>query len=261
MNTQTKWKQAIEEIAPTISKIGASADDNDQFAHENYELLKKNKVFSAMVPEELGGGGASFSEMCEILATLASYHPSTALSCAMHQHIIAANRYNYLQGKPGQAVLEKVAAKELVLVSTGATDWLASCGELTKTEGGFILSGFKHFASGSPAGNLLVTSAPYEDPKEGWQVLHFPVPIASEGVTVLSNWQAMGMRGTGSNSVKLENVFVPEESIAARRPRGDFHMMWCVILPVALTLIMSVYLSIAKTAANRARERCKGKME
>jgi len=175
----------------------------------------------------------------------------------MHQHIIAANRYNHINGRPGKALLEKVAANELVLISTGAGDWLASNGELTKTEGGYLFNGTKNFASGSPAGDVIVTSGPYEDPEEGWQVLHFPVPINSQGVTVLENWQPMGMRGTGSNSIKLENVFIPEASIAAKRPRGDYHAMWSAVLPVALPLIMSVYRGIAETAASRAKERCK----
>jgi alkylation response protein AidB-like acyl-CoA dehydrogenase len=32
------------------------------------------------------------------------------------------------------------------------------------------------------------------------------------------NWRAMGMRGTGSNTVVLEGVFVPEEAVALKRP-------------------------------------------
>ncbi len=240
-----------------IAANGRIADETDQFPAENYQLLKQHKLFSAMVPAEFGGGGWDYPDMCRFLSALAGCHPSTALSLSMHQHIVAANRYNHLNGRPGQAVLEKVAANELALVSTGAGDWLASNGEITKTEGGYLLSAVKHFASGSPAGNVLVTSAPYEDPEAGWQVLHFPVPLKAEGVTVLDNWKPMGMRGTGSNSVRLENVFVPEEAIVARRPRGDYHLMWSVILPVALPLIMSVYRGIAEAAAAKARELCK----
>ena len=89
----------------------------------------------------------------------------------MHQHVIAANHYNYINGRPGKALLEKVAANELVLISTGAGDWLASSGSLTKTEDGYLFNGTKHFASGSPAGDVIVTSGPYEDPDAGWQVL------------------------------------------------------------------------------------------
>lgn len=254
-NTQ-RIEQALQDVAEAIAVNGREADASEQFSRDNYALLKEMKIFSAMVPSQFGGGDMSYGDMCNTLRQLAAHHPSTALACSMHQHIVAANRYNDAHGKPGQALLEKVAANELVLVSTGAGDWLASSGDMVKTEGGFILNVSKHFASGSPVGNVLVTSAPYEDPEAGWQVLHFPVPLSAEGVTVLDNWHPMGMRGSGSNSVTLKDVFVPEESIAVRRPRGDFHAMWCVVLPVALPLIMSVYCGIAETAAARAREKC-----
>ncbi|MEH6605931.1 MAG: acyl-CoA dehydrogenase family protein [Pseudomonadales bacterium] len=248
--------ETLDLIGPTIAENGKIADASDQHSIDNVNCLRENKIYSALVPEEFGGGGYSFNEVCEFLAGLASYHPSTALTLSMHQHIVSANYYNHINGRPGQALLEKVAANELVLISTGAGDWLASSGTMEKVEGGYRLSACKHFASGSPAGNVLVTSAPYEDPEEGWQVFHFPVPMTSEGVKVLDNWAPMGMRGSGSNSVQLTNVFVPEESIAVRRPRGDFHAMWTVVLPVALPLIMSVYRGIAECAANKARKQC-----
>jgi len=253
MNNSNPLVELLNSIGDTIAEHGCKADPEDAFSTDNYQLLKDNKVFSALVPEQFGGGGRDYRQMCEFLTELATYHPSTALSCSMHQHIVAANRYNHINGRPGQALLEKVAANELVLVSTGAGDWLASNGEITRAEGGYLYSGTKHFASGCPGANVLVTSGPYEDPEEGWQVLHFPVPLKAEGVTILDNWQPMGMCGTGSNSIKLENVFIPEEAVAARRPRGDYHMMWSVILPVALPLIMSVYLGVAKSAAEKAR--------
>ncbi|WP_196139223.1 acyl-CoA dehydrogenase family protein [Aliikangiella sp. G2MR2-5] len=246
----------LDEIGPEIKRNGEESDPQDNFSLANYELLKTNKIFSAMVPGELGGGGCDYASMCQFLTGLSAYHPSTALSLSMHQHIIAANRFNYINGKPGKVLLEKVAASELVLVSTGAGDWLASCGEMDKVDGGYLFSGVKHFASGSPGGDLLVTSGPFNDPVDGWQVLHFPVSLKAEGVKILDNWRPMGMRGTGSNSVKLDKVFVPEESVAVKRSRGDFHAMWCVVLPVALPLIMSVYRGIAISAAERARRRC-----
>ncbi|MYM64212.1 acyl-CoA dehydrogenase family protein [Pseudomaricurvus sp. HS19] len=249
--------EILHRIGPQIADNGKLADATDTLSQDNYRLLREARVFSAMVPGTFGGGDQSFPAMCEFLRSLAKYHPSTALSVSMHQHIVAANIYNHRHGRPGKALLEKVAGKELVLISTGAGDWLASTGSLEKVEGGYLMNATKHFASGSPAGDVLVTSAPYHDPVEGWQVFHFPVSTLSEGVTILDNWAPMGMRGSGSNSVTLENVFIPEESIAARRPRGDYHMMWSVILPVALPLIMSVYRGIAELAAEKARERCK----
>jgi alkylation response protein AidB-like acyl-CoA dehydrogenase len=224
---------------------GAEAkDESDSFARENYAALKERRVFSAAIPEELGGGGASHREVSDMLRTLAQYCGSTALALSMHQHLIAATVWKYRRGQGGDAMLKNVAEKQLVLVSTGAGDWLESNGSITKTAGGYLVSAHKHFASQSAVGDMLVTSAPFMD-----EVLHFPVPMNGAGVTVLNDWRALGMRGTASHTVKLENVFVPDAAIALRRPRGAYHPVWNVVLTVAMPLIMSVYVGIAQKAA------------
>src|SRR3546814_6395472 len=84
-------------------------------------------------------------------------------------------------------LLEKVAADEAILVSTGANDWLESNGRMERVEGGFKVTATKPFASGAPGGDLLVTSAAYDDPREGAQVLHFPVPLKDRKSTRLNS--------------------------------------------------------------------------
>jgi acyl-CoA dehydrogenase len=244
----TDWASVVHEIGPRFAERAERHDQNDEFVAENFAELKAARLFSAAVPSELGGGGVSHSDMCHIVRTIAGYCPSTALSFSMHQHLIAAQIWNYRRGKPGQKLLERVAADELVLISTGAKDWLGSNGSVERVEGGYRVCAKKFFASGSPAGDLLITSAPYEDPEEGWQVLHFAVPFAAEGVRIDMNWKAMGMRGTGSNTVVLDEVFVPEEAIALSRPRDRFHPVWNVVLTVAMPLISSAYAGLAEEA-------------
>ena len=252
MQSINDWIEKTHKLGKDFATRVEEYDNNDRFVTENYSALKENGFLSAAVPEELGGGGISHSEMCEILIILAQYCSSTALALSMHQHLLAANIWKYKQGQGAEEMLRNVAKNQPVLVSTGANDWLESSGQIQKTKDGFLVTAVKHFASQSEAGDILVTSAPFEDPENGWQVLHFAVPFKSPGVKVLGNWQALGMRGTGSHSVQLENVFVPETAITLRRPRGEFHPVWNVILTVAMPLIMSVYLGIAQKAASIA---------
>ena len=242
----------IPELGPQIAEGAAERDKAGSFVSQNYKLLKKSKIFSALVPAELGGGGARHSDMCAFVRALAHFCPSTALSLSMHQHLVAAAVINYRNGRPGQKLLDRVAGDEVVLISTGANDWLESSGSAEQAEGGFRITARKPFGSGSPAGEILVTSAPYNDPKEGWQVLHFPVPFASEGVSSADDWDTLGMRATGSHTVILDNVFVPEEAVVLRRPQGEYHMAWNTILTVAMPLIMSVYAGVAEAAAEIA---------
>lgn len=242
-----------QDLGPKFAQSVDEQDQNAQFVAENYATLKEHKVFSAMVPEELGGGGVKHSEMCAFLRALAPYCSSTALALSMHQHLVAAAVFNYSNGKPGQKLLERVSGGEAVLISTGANDWLGSNGTVEKVDGGFRVSAHKPFASGSPMGDVLVTSAPYEDPEEGWQVLHFPVPFASDGVSLAGDWETLGMRATGSETVVLDQVFVPEENVVLRRPRHAYHPAYNVILTVAMPLIVSAYLGVAEGAADIAR--------
>lgn len=241
-----------DKIGPKLAEGAKERDTSASFVTDNYEFLKKHKVFSALVPTELGGGGASHSDMCAFLRKLAHYCSSTALACSMHQHLVAAAVINFKNGRPGQKLLEKVVAGETVLVSTGANDWMESSGSVERVDGGYRVTARKPFASGSPAGQVLITSAPYEDPKEGWKVLHFPVPFSSEGVSLGNDWDTLGMRATGSHTVILDNVFVPDEAIALERGRGEYHMAWNVILTVAMPLIMSVYTGVAEAATDIA---------
>ncbi|MBN9005795.1 MAG: acyl-CoA/acyl-ACP dehydrogenase [Rhizobiales bacterium] len=244
----------VQIIGPRFADGAAKRDAEDVFVADHYDVLKQHKVFSALVPAELGGGGLAHSAMCRFLRQLAHYCPSTALALSMHQHLVAAAVYNHRNGKPGQKLLEKVAASEIVLISTGANDWMESSGLATRADGGFRINARKPFGSGSPKGGLLMTSAPFEDPKEGWQVLHFGVPFSAPGIALADDWQTLGMRATGSQTVVMENVFVPDDAIALRRPRGKFHPAWNVILTVALPLIMSVYAGVAEAAADIGTE-------
>ncbi|MGE0227225.1 MAG: acyl-CoA dehydrogenase family protein [Dehalococcoidia bacterium] len=241
----------IDEIGPGFAAGVAERDERDAFVADHYPVLKARGVISAMVPDELGGGGVRHSTMATALRRLAGYDGSTALALSMHQHLVAAQVFNHLRGKPAP-ILERVARERIVLVSTGARDWLESNGEARSVEGGFRVTARKAFASGSPAGDVAVTSAPYEDPNAGWQVLHFGVPLTARGVRLEDDWEAHGMRATGSRTVVFDDVFVPEGAITLRRPRGEFHGIWDVIVTAAMPLIAGVYVGLAEEAARIA---------
>lgn len=249
---ETGWAAKILSLGAEFEKAAEDNDLHDRFVAKNYESLKEQGFFAAIIPEKLGGGGVSHSEMCDLLRLLGRSCGSTALACSMHQHLLAAMIWKYRKGQGGDEKLERIAKDQPTLVSTGARDWLESNGEAQRVDGGYRVSATKHFASQSAGGDILVTSAPFEDPKEGWQVIHFTAPFESEGLSVIENWRAMGMRGTGSHSVKLDRMFVPDASITLVRPQGGFHPAWNVILTVAMPLIMGVYLGIAQKAAEIA---------
>ncbi|MCO5196137.1 MAG: acyl-CoA/acyl-ACP dehydrogenase, partial [Anaerolineae bacterium] len=248
------WLELIAQMGDQLSACEQQSDETDAFVSANYALLREHRFFAALVPAEFGGSGVDYGDMSDILRVMAHYSPSTALAHSMHQHLVAANVFKHKKGQDVRGFLQKVADQQPVLISTGARDWLESNGTMTRTEGGYLLNAVKQFGSQSAEGGIAVTSAPYEDEQGDWHVLHFPVPLASDGVSLIENWEALGMRGTGSHAIKFEDVFVPDAAIALSRPRGTYHGVWNVVLTVAMPLIMSVYVGIAQKAAQIATD-------
>jgi acyl-CoA dehydrogenase len=244
------WITAARDLAPQLAQYAPQHDRDGTFVHEGIELLRTHGFLPMLVPREAGGGGATIAEASGALAELAHGCPSTSLVYAMHSHVLAAQVWRHHRGLPAP-VLAKVAQDDLLLVSTGAADWLGSSGSAIRVEGGYVVSGRKSPASGSPAGAIMATSARWESP-DGPQVIHCSIPFATAGVTVEETWDAIGMRGTGSDTIVLDGVFVPDQAVALVRPADVWHPIWSVVLGVALPLIMSTYVGVAETAAAEA---------
>jgi alkylation response protein AidB-like acyl-CoA dehydrogenase len=252
--TGTDWVAIARELGPGFASRASAYDANDSFPVENYRELKDRRVFSAAVPAELGGGGALPSELSTMLREFGHHCGATALALSMHTHLVAATVWLYRQGAPVAPLLERIAADELVLVTSNAYDWLDSNGTAERVDGGYRITAHKHFCSGSRMGDLLVTTALCEDPHDEPTVLHFSVPMKAEGITILDNWRTMGMRASGSNDIVLDRVFVPDSAVSSRRPKGAWVPFYNVATAVALPVIMSVYLGVAEAARDRALE-------
>ncbi len=254
----TEWKAKAEEIAAAIADCAAAHDADDSFVAEGFAALEEAGFFTALVPEELGGGGASVGEICDAIRIIGTACGSTALAASMHSHVVAVAAWRWKhQAAPTEGLLKRIAAENLKMVSSGGSDWLNSAGTMEKVEGGYRLTARKAFASGSPVGDLLGTSAVYDDPDDGLTVLHFAAPLKGEGVSIAPTWQVMGMRGTGSDDVVFDGLFIPDAAIVGKRPQGQWHMLFHIISKIAFALIYSAYLGVAEGARGRALELAK----
>ena len=257
---RSDWAELARELGPRFAARAAAHDAADSFVAENYRELRERRVFSAGVPAELGGGGASHAELCTMLRVLGQYCGSTALALSMHTHQVAIPAWRWRhEGAAVEPFLRRVAAEELILVTSGGSDWLAGSGRAERVEGGYRVTGRKVFASGSPAGSLFMTMAVYDDPESGPTVLHCAIPFDAPGLEVKDNWRTLGMRGTGSHDVVLESVFVPDAAIGVRRPAGRWGPVWHVVAAIALPLIYAVYVGVAEAARALALRQVAGR--
>lgn len=238
---------------PVLAEHAARHDRDGTWVAESFQHVKDAGLLTIAVPTELGGEGATISEIAMVQRELARYCGSTALASSMHQHVTAFTAWRYRRGLAGaEATLRRVVDDGIVLVSTGGGDFTRPRGEAVKVDGGFEVSGRKQFASQSPVGTVLSTMFVYDDPERGKRVLNMAVPVNVDGVTVHDNWNTLGMRGTGSNDVTINGVFVADDKVVADRPYDELDPPLQVICSIAFAIIIAVYLGVAEAARDYA---------
>lgn len=251
------------QLGAEFAQRAAQADENDRFVADNYEALKAAGLAEAGVPVEFGGGGAEVAELASMLRELAHHCGSTALAFSMHTHQVAipAWRWRHQKIAAVEPLLKRVVNERIILLSSGGSDWIAGSGKAEKVDGGYRISARKIFTSGAAAGNVLITGAVVQSEGEPDAVIHFPVSMAAPGVTILDTWHSLGMRGTGSNDVVIDGLFVPDASVAVSRKSGEWHPLFQVIATIAFPLIYAVYLGVAESARDIAIGMAKGKRQ
>jgi acyl-CoA dehydrogenase len=170
----------------------------------------------------------------------------------MHTHLLATTVWRLKQGHPVEPLLKRIAAEQLVLVSTGASDWVGSNGTVEKVEGGYRVNARKTPASGCEVGQIAITSFRWDTAPEGPSVIHCAVPFASEGVNVEQTWDTMGLRATGSHTIVFDDVFVPDAAVSLVRPADVWHPVWNIVVTAAMPLIAAAYVGIADAAVEEA---------
>ncbi len=253
--TETRFDAVAtaENLSAQIAAGAAEADAEDRFVAENYALLKAAGLVDAGVPVELGGGGADVRELAAMLRVLGRACGSTALAFAMHTHQVAipAWRWRHQKVAAVEPLLRRIAAEKIILLSSGGSDWINGSGVATKVEGGYRVSGRKIFTSGAAAGEVFMTGAVLEEGGEKF-VLHFGASMKAPEVRILDTWHTLGMRGTGSHDVMLDELFVPDASVALKRKAGEWHPLFHVIATIAFPLIYAAYLGVADSACRIA---------
>ena len=239
-------------LAPGFAANAAKADEDDRFVADNYKALKAAGLVEAAVPVELGGRGATIAELCDMIRIIAASCGSTGLAFSMHTHQVAipAWRWRHQKVAAVEPLLKRVAAEKIVLLSSGGSDWIGGSGKAEKVDGGYRITARKVFTSGAEAGDLLMTGAVLDG--EPAKVLHFGVPMKAPEVTIVDTWRTLGMRGTGSNDVSIDGLFIPDANVALARNAGEWHPLFQIISTIAFPLIYAAYLGVAESARDIA---------
>jgi alkylation response protein AidB-like acyl-CoA dehydrogenase len=247
--------EIADELGPRFAERAPAFDETDTFCESNYVDLRDAGLIEAGVPRELGGGGATIDELAGMLRVLGRHCGATALAFSMHTHQVAIPAWRWRHQKaPVDALLRRIAAERIILLSSGGSDWIAGSGKAERVDGGYRITARKIFSSGAPLGSLLMTTAVLEEPGNEPMVLHFGIPMNSPHVRIDPVWKTMGMRATGSHDVIIDGHVVPESAVAVKRKAGEWHPLFQTIATIAFPLVYSVYLGVAEGARDIAIE-------
>jgi indole-3-acetate monooxygenase len=195
----------IAQVEPVLRQHSARAEADRRLAPEAMAALIDAGVVRSLLPVGLGGLELDFVSVLKLLEEL-----SRIDSAAGWVSLLAAGVPAFAGLLPAEAGQEIFADPRAVCVGA----WFPP-GTAEPVPGGYRVTGQWSFGSGSTYatwfnGQALVTDqgVPRLGP-DGRPMLLF-VFFRAEEAEVLDNWQALGMRGTGSHDFRVTDIFVPE---------------------------------------------------
>ena len=197
----------------------ARYDADSSFPHENYQDLHDAGLLGLTVPRAYGGLEVDAPTYALCLCEMAKGDSATALTFNMHAtvaSILAALASPEQQRRYFSGVIER--GKLLASISSEPSG--ASFRGVYRletvfepVEGGYRVSGVKHFCSLADAADWYLTMgmvAGSSSAREG--ILTAVIRRDAPGVSVEGVWDAVGMRGTTSHSVRFDTL-VPHEDV------------------------------------------------
>jgi alkylation response protein AidB-like acyl-CoA dehydrogenase len=151
-------------------------------------------------------------------------------------------------------MLRAIAGGQLVICATATesgTDFLRPHTTATRTaDGGWSLSGRKIFVTLSPYANVLAMNARVCEEGEPDRIGFAFVPMGAPGMQPQDDWDALGMRGSGSQSIVFEDCRVPDGTLQIAGEWG----CWNPGLLMGRTLANLTLTAVFQGMAERARE-------
>ncbi len=222
-----------ETLATAFAGTAARHDREGTFPHDAIAALAAHRYFAAPVPESLGGlGVASVHDLVIASSRLARGDASVAIGVNMHlvavlnavrRHQTAVASGNARRASAFASMLEDVSRRGTVLaaaISEPGQHLTKPATVATRTDTGWIVTGRKIFCTMSPAATTLYTAVSYVDDGGDERYGYAMIPVGAGGVTVNGDWDALGMRASGSHSVTLESVELPSGALRGGFPVG-----------------------------------------
>ena len=262
---QRELQQRARGLAAEFATRAAQHDREASDPLENYAALRAAGFYGLNVPSELGGAGIGLLGWSLAAEELAQGCASTALSFNMHLSVVGPVLESPLVPRATKERLAKMVVHEGKLIggnfseptTSGIVGTAVPLTRARRVDGGYRITGRKAFASMIAAADYVMVLA-YPDeatsPAAGMLLL---VPPEAPGRRVDKVWDALGMRATRSDSMVLEDCFVPDDALLVRADdivpfrREGANWFWGSYTPVYLGVAVAAYRAIVEIVKGR----------
>jgi 3-hydroxy-9,10-secoandrosta-1,3,5(10)-triene-9,17-dione monooxygenase len=216
------YEEAIERaraLKPALRERVAETERLRRLHPENVADLLENGLYGLMTPKRFGGSELGSPTMIDVTIELASACPSTGWV-----HMLWTAHMWLLALFPPETQEELWANP-----NTLASSVVNTVGDVVPVDGGYRWTGRGFFSSGVDHCNWLTAAVPIkregeEESERRWLL------IPREDFEIVDDWYTVGLKGTGSKTIVVEDVFVPERRTLSNKqieqgttPGSTFH--------------------------------------
>ncbi|MBY3131960.1 flavin-dependent monooxygenase [Rhizobium laguerreae] len=220
-SARVKTACLADRIAPVLDEIRAGARDTEKSGRvpaRAIDLLRSAGYFDIVKPARFGGDEGSFAELVDANIELSSACASTGWVAGL------LSAHQWLLAMFDERVQQEVWGSDPDALLCGSYGPVRMA---ERVEGGFRLSGDWAFASGCENAQWALCAAIIPPNGEGERPVPAFLLVPASDYTIAETWDVVGLAGTGSKSLILKHVFVPDyrmlsfpDATSGRTPGG-----------------------------------------
>ena len=218
---QVRIRDVCRSLAEDFAGRAHEHDRDASSPRKDFEALRDASLYGLVVPKEMGGWGAGFVGYAIAAEELAQGSPATAMSFNMHCALLGI-AFNLPLPEAVKQQIADLVVKEGKLIcgslsEAGHAGVLYSsriCStQLRRTGDGYVLNGRKTFCTMADAADFICVFAHPEEADNPEAAVLLLLPAGLPGLRIEPAWDTLGMRATRSDTLVIEDCFVPPEAV------------------------------------------------
>ena len=262
---QQELQRRCKELAADFATRSADHDRDSSHPTENYDRLRREGFLALNIPRDWGGSGHRLLTHTLAFETLAEGCPATALAFNMHASVVMPLLdSDEVCSESKRKIIDLVVGQGCMIGGNfsepGTTSLIGErplAVRAVPVPGGYRVTGRKMFASMLEAADFVLVLAYPEESTSSHAGVLLLIPRDAPGRSVIANWDVLGMRATRSDSLVLQDCFVPDSNVMfrtddMRRFRYEnLNWFWASYTAVYLGVAAAAYDEIRRVVTER----------